>query len=119
MPLVTFTPRVRVSRMCTPSRIPLASSVRRISVVISSSDGICCEGQRMADRRSRLRCSVSLKMRPVVQPKALPHRVATLHRRVERADPRLVTVGEPATHVDDDVAVALVKGLLQRISFRA
>jgi hypothetical protein len=40
MPLVILTPRVRVSRMCTPSCMPLAASVRRISSVISSSVGM-------------------------------------------------------------------------------
>ncbi len=36
MPLVNFTPRVGVSRMCTPSRMRLAASVRRISAKASA-----------------------------------------------------------------------------------
>ena len=39
MPLVIFTPRLSVSRMCTPSVMSFAASVRLISSVISSSDG--------------------------------------------------------------------------------
>ena len=64
MPLVIFTPRVSVSRMCTPSVIWLAASVRRISAVISSSAGICVKASAWAERLSRARCSSSRKIRP-------------------------------------------------------
>ncbi|WP_423928169.1 hypothetical protein [Candidatus Palauibacter sp.] len=43
MPLVNFTPRVSVRRMCTPSRMRFAMSVRRISPMISSSAGMSAE----------------------------------------------------------------------------
>ena len=115
MPEVTFTPRVSVSRMWTPSRIALAASVRRISL-----DDLVVRRDRRrtpapcAELRSRSRCSSSRKMRPVVQPQPLPDGVAALHGRVERADARLVAMHEPAVDVDDQVAVALVERLLHR-----
>ena len=46
MPLVYLTPRVSVSRMCTPSRIRFAASVRRISSTIASSERNLGEGER-------------------------------------------------------------------------
>src|SRR5215469_5524833 len=65
MPLGIFTPRVSVSRMCTLSVMLLAASVRRISAVISSSDGIWVNASACADRRSLARCSPSRKIRPL------------------------------------------------------
>ena len=109
MPEVIFTPRVSVRRMCTPSRISLAASVRRISSMISSCDGISANASARADSRSRSRCSLEPEDAAVVQPQPFPHGVAALHRRVERADARLVAVHEPAVDVDDQVAVALVE----------
>ena len=64
MPLVIFTPRVRVSRMCTLSVIALARSVRRICPVISSSGGTEVKASAAAERRSRARCSPRRKIRP-------------------------------------------------------
>jgi hypothetical protein len=64
MPLVTLTPRVSVRRMCTPSTMALAASVRRICSTISSSSGICSNASARADRRSRARCSSRAKIRP-------------------------------------------------------
>src|SRR5262249_29765308 len=66
MPEVTLTPRVSVSRMCTPSRIPLAARVRRISSTISSSGGTESNASACAERRSLSRCSPSAKIRPRV-----------------------------------------------------
>src|SRR6202789_3819707 len=66
MPEVSLTPRVRVSRMCTPVCIPLAASVRMISAVIASSAGTEANPSAWADRRSRSRCSSSAKIRPLV-----------------------------------------------------
>jgi hypothetical protein len=40
MPEVILTPRVKVSLMCTPSRMPFAASVRLICAVICSAEGI-------------------------------------------------------------------------------
>ena len=64
MPLVTLTPRVRVSRMCTSSRMPLAASVRRIWSVISSSVGISRERQRVRGAAQPGEVLVERKMRP-------------------------------------------------------
>ena len=64
MPLVIFTPRVSVSRMCTSSVIPFARSVRRICSVISPSEGTSVKPSAAADWRSRARCSASRKIRP-------------------------------------------------------
>ena len=65
MPLVYFTPRVSVSRMCTPSRIRFAARVRRISSTISASEGISSKASARAEERRRARCSSSLKIRPL------------------------------------------------------
>jgi hypothetical protein len=54
---------------------------------------------------------------PVVQPEPLPDRVAALDGRVERAYRGAVAVGEPAAHVDDQIAVALI-GCLQHRDLR-
>ena len=51
--------------MCTLSVMLLAASVRRISAVISSSDGICSNASACAERRSLARCSSSRKIRPL------------------------------------------------------
>src|SRR5215467_10604629 len=64
IPLVTFSPRVSVSLMCTLSVIWLACRVRRICPVISSSEGTVSNASAFAERRNRPRCSVSRKMRP-------------------------------------------------------
>src|SRR4029077_16039018 len=48
---------------------------------------------------------------PGVEPQALPDRVTALDRGVERADHGPVPMAEPAAHVDDEVAVALVINL--------
>ena len=111
IPLVILTPRVRVSRMCTLSVIWLAASVRRISAVISSSDGICSNASACAERRSLARCSSEPEDPPAVQAQALPDGVAALHDRVERADRGLVAMRQPAADADDQVPVALVEGL--------
>src|SRR6202034_3147985 len=49
-----------------------------------------------------------------VQPQALPDRVAALDGRIERADPGLVPVAELAVHADDQIPVAVIKGLQHR-----
>ena len=64
MPEVTLTPRLSVSRMCTPSRMPFAASVRRICSVISSSEGIRPNARARAEARSLARCSSSRKILP-------------------------------------------------------
>ena len=64
MPEVSLTPRLRVSLMCTPSRMPFAASVRLICSVISSSDGIWANASARAEARSRARCSSSRKIFP-------------------------------------------------------
>ncbi len=48
----------------------------------------------------------------VMQPQPLPHRVAALDGRVERAHSRLIPVRQPPADADDDVPVPLVE-LLQ------
>ena len=52
----------------------------------------------------------------VVDPQALPHRVAALHGGVERADRRLGPVRQAPGDVDDQVPVALVELLQHRYS---
>ncbi|MHC4211673.1 MAG: hypothetical protein ACYSWT_18420 [Planctomycetota bacterium] len=47
----------------------------------------------------------------LVDAQPLPHGVAALDGRVERADPRLVARPEVAVDVDEDVAVLLVEVL--------
>ena len=111
MPEVILTPRVRVSRMCTPSRIPFAASVRRICSVISSSEGMRSNASARAERAQPGQVLVQPEDLPGVQPQPLPDRVAALDDRVERAHRRLVAVGERAVHVDDQVAVALIEAL--------
>ncbi len=64
MPDVILTPRVRVSLTWTPSRMPFAASVRRISTVISSSEGICSNASALAEARRRARCASSRKIFP-------------------------------------------------------
>ena len=64
IPDVIFTPRVSDRRMCTPSRMPLASSVRRTSSMISSCEGMTANASACADAFSRSRCSARRKMRP-------------------------------------------------------
>ena len=64
IPLVTFSPRVSVSLMCTLSVIWLARRVRRTCSVISSSEGTVSNASAFAERRNRARCSASRKMRP-------------------------------------------------------
>ena len=64
MPEVILTPRVRVSLMCTPSRMPLAASVRLSCSVISSSEGMRSNASARAEARSRARCSSSRKIFP-------------------------------------------------------
>ncbi len=64
MPEVTFTPRVSVRRRCTPSFMPFAASVRRISATIFSFEGMSAKARARAEERSRARCSSSAKMRP-------------------------------------------------------
>ena len=64
MPEVIFTPRVRVSLMCTPSRMPLAAIVRLTCSVIRAADGTCSNASALAESRSRARCSSSRKIRP-------------------------------------------------------
>ena len=108
MPEVIFTPRVRVSLMCTPSRMPLAASVRRICSVISSAEGICVERERLGRVPQPGQVLVQPEDPPGVEPQALPDRVAALDRGVERAHRGPVAVGELAAHVDDQVAVALI-----------
>src|SRR5450756_847757 len=66
MPEVSLTPLVRVSLMCTPSRIPLAAKVGPISETISASEGGAAKASACAERRSRARCSSSAKIRPPV-----------------------------------------------------
>src|SRR6516225_1898816 len=69
MPEVIFTPRVSVRRMCTPSRILFAASVRLISSMIFSHAGISTNDSARAERSSRSRCSCSLKIRPLYRRK--------------------------------------------------
>ena len=64
MPEVIFTPRVKVSLMCTPSRMPFAATVRLTCSVISPAEGICSNASALAESRSRARCSSSRKIRP-------------------------------------------------------
>ena len=64
MPEVIFTPRVSVRRMCTPSNMWLASSVRRIWCVIASRAGISVKASAFAEWISRSRCASSLKILP-------------------------------------------------------
>src|SRR5438552_2638110 len=52
---------------------------------------------------------VQLEDASVIKPQAFPNCVAALHRRIERADPSLVTVHQSAVDIDDQVAVLLVK----------
>src|ERR1700683_1097048 len=65
IPLVIFTPLVSVSRMCTPSVMSLACSVRRISRMISSPEGTESNASALADRRNRAKCSSSRKILPL------------------------------------------------------
>src|SRR5262249_30179845 len=52
----------------------------------------------------------------VVEPQPFPDRIAALHDRVERADAGLIPVREPAADADQQIAVALVEGLLHYAS---
>src|ERR1035437_10080881 len=64
MPEVSLTPRVSVSLMWTPSRMPFAASVRLICSVICSSGGTGPNARARAEPRSRARCSASRKIFP-------------------------------------------------------
>jgi len=48
---------------------------------------------------------------PLVEPQPLPHRVASLHCAVERADPGFVAMDEIPVHVDDQITIAFVERL--------
>src|SRR5947207_11108812 len=45
----------------------------------------------------------------VVESQAFPNGVATLHDRIERADPRFVAMDQTAIDIDDQVAISLVE----------
>ena len=51
---------------------------------------------------------VELEYLPAIEPQPFPDRVAALHRRIERADPRLIAVNQPAVDVHQQIAVLLV-----------
>ena len=67
-----------------------------------------------AEARSRARCSSSRKIFPSYSLSPSQNRVAALDGRVERAHRGAVAVGEPAAHVDDQIAVALIERLQHR-----
>ena len=108
MPEVIFTPRVRVSLICTPSRMPLAASVRRNLVGDLLGRGDLLERERLGRVPQPGQVLVEPEDAPGVEPQSLPNRVAALDGGVERAHPGPVPVAEPAAHVDDQVAVALI-----------
>ena len=89
IPEVTFTPRVRVRRMCTPSRIWFAAKVRLISAMIFSSVGNLSKRERLRGAPQAREMLVQFEDAPIVKSQSFPNRIATLHRGIERADPRL------------------------------
>ena len=80
MPEVIFTPRVSVRRMCTPSNMPFASSVRRISC----DDRLARRDLRERERLRRIHQPVEVLLEAedaaAVEPQPFPDRVAALHR---------------------------------------
>ena len=80
--------------------------------MISSSHGHRRERQRLRRAPQPGQVLGELEDPAAVQPQPLPHRVAALHDRVERADPGLVAVDQGVVDPDDQVAVALVVLLL-------
>ncbi len=56
----------------------------------------------------------------VVQTQPFPHRVTTLHSRIERADPGLIAMHQLAVDVHNQIAVSVVEFLKHfSLSFRA
>ena len=112
IPDVIFTPRVSVRRMCTPSRILFAASVRLISSMIFSLGGISANERAMRGATQPLEVFSQFENAAIVKSQPFPNRIATLHRRIEWTDSGFVTMHEATVDVDDQVAVLLVK-LLQ------
>ena len=117
MPLVILTPRVSVRRICTPSVMWLAASVRRICSLI------CFVRRDLRERQSQGRAAepvevlVQAEDAAVVEAQPFPDGVAALHDRIERADAGLVAMDEAAVDVDDEVAVFVVEFLEHRLSW--
>lgn len=74
------------------------------------------EGERQGGGPEPGEVLPQLEDAPVVQAQPLPDRIAPLHNRVERADAGFVAVNERPVHVDDEIAVPLVKPLQHRVS---
>mmetsp|Transcript_6957 Transcript_6957/g.21727 ORF Transcript_6957/g.21727 Transcript_6957/m.21727 type:complete len:241 (-) Transcript_6957:675-1397(-) len=64
MPLVPFSPRVSVSRTCTPSRMPFARSVAKTASRTSSSSGSSSNMSARAESSRRRTCWSSANTRP-------------------------------------------------------
>ena len=83
--------------------------------MIASCVGISAKASARAEAAQAVQVLDQPEDPAVVEPQALPDRVAALHRAVERADAGLVAVHELAVDVDEQVAVALVEGLEHQV----
>src|SRR5690606_35196827 len=70
-----------------------------------------CKRQRHRRAAQAVEMFGEAKNAPVVESQAFPHRIAALHDRIERADPRFATRKQLAVDVNQQVSIALVEGL--------
>ena len=70
--------------MCTPSRILLAASVRLISSMIFSLDGISANDRALRGATQPIEMFIQFENAAVVEPQPFPDRIAALHRGIER-----------------------------------
>jgi hypothetical protein len=45
----------------------------------------------------------------IVQAQPLPHRIATLHGGIKRADPRLIAMNKLTVNINDQVTISLIE----------
>ena len=121
MPLVIFTPRVSVRRMCTPSVMLLAASVRRISAVIASCGGIAAKASAWAELRAAGRGAARAGRCGRRRAAGLPRRASPpCTAESNGLMPASVAVHEPAVDVDARIARFFGSNDLQhRIQARA
>ena len=84
--------------------------------VISSSEGMRANASARAEARSRARCSSSRKIFPSYSLSPSQTALPPWTAESNGLTAALVAVGEPAAHVDDHVAVALIEDLKHGIS---
>ena len=103
---VLFTPRVTISRTCTPSRMSLARNVSEIASVSSSRVRPMSIAIAFAPSNSRSRCCAEERGAAVVDAQALPDAVTQDEAAVEDRHHGLRARHQRAVHVDEHLGVA-------------